>query len=66
MKINTFRINTLLAKQGLTQAELARRAGMTKQATCALIQRGTCEPRTAGKIASALNIDVEELIQKED
>lgn len=66
MKINSFRINSLLAKQGLTQAELARRAGMTKQATCALIRRGTCEPRTAGKIASALNIDVEELIQKED
>ncbi len=65
MKINSFLINAQLARQGMTQTELARRSKTTRQAMSNLIRRGTCEPRTAGKIAKALNIDVEELILKE-
>lgn len=66
MKVNSFRINTHLARQGLTQAELAKRSGTTRQALSTLIRRGTCEPRTAGKIAAALNIPVEDLILCEE
>lgn len=65
MRINSFRINAQLARQGMTQSELAKKTGMTRQATSTLIRRGSCEPRTAGKIAAALNIDVEDLIVKE-
>ena len=65
MKINSFRIITHLAKQGMTQGELAKQAGTTRQALSTLIQRGTCEPRTIGKIANALGVDVEELIEHE-
>lgn len=65
MRINTRSINLLLARQSITKSELAKRSGLTKQATCQLIKRGTCEPRTAGKIARALGVDVEELIEHE-
>lgn len=65
MRINSFRIHAQLARQNMTQTELAKRAGTTRQAMSTLIRRGSCEPRTAGKIAAALNIDVEELIIKE-
>lgn len=65
MRINSFRINAQLARQGMTQSELAKKAGMTRQATSTLIRRGSCEPRTAGRIARALNVDVEDLIVKE-
>lgn len=65
MKINSFLINAQLARQGMTQSELARRSETTRQAMSNLIRRGTCEPRTAGKIAKALNVEVEELIVRE-
>ena len=66
MRINSFRINAQLARQGMTQSELAKKAGTTRQALSTLIRRGTCEPRTAGRIAAALGVDVEELIDRED
>ena len=63
MKINTHKINVLLAKKGLTQTALAELSGMTRQNVCAILNRGTCYPVSAGKIARALGVDVEELLE---
>lgn len=65
LKINSHHIYTQLARQGITQLDLAKRSNTTQQAISMILRRGSCEPRTAGKIARALNVDVDELIMKE-
>ena len=65
MKINSFQINAQLARKNMTRIELAKKSGILPQNISTIINRGSCEPRTAGKIARALNVDVEDLIVKE-
>ena len=65
MKINAIAVEVLLAKKGLTKTEMAAKATLTKQAVSTILSRGTCEPKTLGKIAAALEVDAAELIAKE-
>lgn len=65
MTINTTRIETMLAEQGMTKAELAARCGVSRQNFSTIIRRGTCEPKTAGKLAAGLGVPVTEIIEKE-
>ena len=62
MKVNAIKIESLLAVQGLTKTELAKKAGMSRQNVSTVVRRGTCEPRTAGKLASALGVDIADII----
>ena len=66
MRIATQKINIALAKKGLTRSDLAKRAQMSRQNISTILTRGTCEPRTLGKLALALEVDVEDLIAKEN
>lgn len=63
MKVNAIKIESLLAVQGLTKTELAKKAGMSRQNVSTVVRRGTCEPRTAGKLASALGVDIADIIE---
>ena len=65
MKVNAIKIESLLAVQGLTKTELAKKAGMSRQNVSTVVRRGTCEPRTAGKLACALGVDVSDIIESE-
>jgi len=65
VRINAIAVEVLLAKKGLTKTEMAAKATLTKQAVSTILNRGTCEPKTLGKIASALEVDVSELVAKE-
>lgn len=65
MTINTRRIETLLAERGMTKAALSDRCGISRQNVSTIIRRGTCEPRTAGKLAAGLGVPVAEIIDKE-
>lgn len=65
MKINVSKIKAILAERSMTRAELASACGMCRQNVSTILTRGTCEPKTAGKIAKGLGIPVEE-IMKED
>lgn len=65
MKISVLKIETLLAEKNMTKADLANRCGISRQNVSTLIRRGTCEPRTAGKLASGLGVEVREIIEKE-
>ncbi len=62
MKLNKIKLDLLQAEKGLTGAELARKAGMSRQTFSTIRQRGTCTPITAGKIAHALGVPVESLL----
>lgn len=66
MRINAIAIEVLLAKKDMTKADMAAKSTLTKQAVSTILRRGTCEPKTLGKIAAALEVDVEQLIAKEE
>lgn len=65
MIINATKIETLLAERGMTKAALADACGISRQNVSTIVRRGTCEPKTAGKLAMGLNVPVSEII-KED
>jgi plasmid maintenance system antidote protein VapI len=65
MNISASKIDIFLAKRGMTKAELAEGIGLHRQNISTILRRGTCEPRTAGKLAAGLGVSVEEIIAKE-
>lgn len=64
MTINTTRIETTLAERGLTKAAYAAKCGISRQNVSTIIRRGTCEPKTAGKLAAGLGIPVADIIKE--
>ena len=65
MTINTQRIETMLAERGLTKTAYAEKCGISRQNVSTIIRRGTCEPKTAGKLAAGLGVPVADIIMKE-
>lgn len=66
MKLDVKNINFLMAEQEISQAELAERCGVMRQNIHAILNRGTCLPKTAGKLAKALGVNVREIVKEED
>lgn len=66
MKIDMKKIDLLMAKKCLSSEQLSKVTGVS-QVSIARFRKGTQEPRpkTVGKIAKALNVSVEELIEYE-
>lgn len=64
MTINTQRIETRLAELGLTKKAYAENCGISRQNVSTIIRRGTCEPKTAGKLAAGLGVPVAEIIKE--
>lgn len=64
MTINAQRIETILAERGLTKAAYAANCGISRQNVSTIIRRGTCEPKTAGKLAAGLGVPVADIIDK--
>lgn len=64
MRISAIKIETLLAEQGMTKATLSEKCGISRQNISTIVRRGTCEPKTAGKLAAGLGVGVEDLIER--
>lgn len=65
MKINVMKLNVAMAKACITTNELSNKAELN-YSTLTRIKSGTqANPATIGKIAKALNVNVEELIETE-
>lgn len=62
MIIKPQQIETLLAAQGITKTELSERSGISRQSISTIIRRGTCEPRTAGKLAAGLGVSLTTIV----
>lgn len=62
MKISAIKIETILAERGMTRAALAEQSGISRQNISTIIRRGTCEPKTAGKLAVGLGVNVVDII----
>jgi len=54
-------IRAVLAERGLTQAELARLAGVNRSTVLHVLRGGHCGTDTLEKVAKALEIDISEL-----
>ena len=63
MKISAQRIDTILADRGMTKVALAESSGISRQNISTIIRRGTCEPRTAGKLASGLGVPLSDILE---
>lgn len=63
MNVNGMKIEVLLAKAGITKTEPANRCGVSRQNISTIVKRGTCEPRTLGKLAAGLCVSVSELTE---
>lgn len=64
MNISAVKIETLLAEQGVTRTALAELCGISRQNISTIIRRGTCEPRTAGKLAAGLGVNVSDILDE--
>ena len=65
MRIDTNKVQILLAEQELSKADLAAKSGICRQNISIILGRGTCAPVTAGKIAKALDIPGAEIVKEE-
>ena len=64
MKLDVMKIVRILAEQGMTKAELAARSGVSRQQISTIMGRGTCTPKTAGKLAAGLGISVSDIMKE--
>ncbi len=64
MNIKVQRIETMMAERGLTKKALAESCGISAQSVSTIIRRGTCEPKTAGKLAAGLGVPVADIIKE--
>ena len=65
MKINTVIVTRMLAEKGMTNTNLAENSGICRQNISIIMGRGTCTPKTAGKIAKGLGVSVSEIMKEE-
>lgn len=64
MTINAQRAETKLAELGWTKKQLASVCGISAQNISTVLRRGTCTPKTAGKLAQGLGVPVSDIIKE--
>ena len=62
LKIDGWKIKKCLANKRMSRTELCRLTGISQGNFTVMQKRGTVLPKTAGLIADALGVDVEEIL----
>lgn len=65
MRLNTTKIALILADREMTRSALADMCGISRQNISTILTRGTCEPKTVGKLAKGLGIEPAEIVKEE-
>lgn len=66
MKLDRTQLDIAVANAGVpSHRQLAQRVGCSAQNLSVILNRGSCKPATAGKIAAALGVSVESIVRKE-
>lgn len=66
MKLDRTQLDIAVANAGVpSYRQLAQRVGCSAQNLSVILNRGSCKPATAGKIAAALGVPVERIARKE-
>lgn len=63
MTIDRHKVDNILARKNWTVAELARKYGASRNRLYIILGSKTILPKTAGKLAKALEVDVTEIIE---
>ena len=62
MRISTDKVEMILAEKQMSKTALSESSGISRQTISTIIQRGTCKPITAGRIAAGLGVTVETIL----
>ncbi len=65
MRINKAKINLILADKRITVSELCNSAGINRTRYYTILNSRNILPKTAGKIADMLGVNVSEIIEEE-
>lgn len=65
MKANKVKFAIQFVKTGLTLKLIAKQAGITRQTISAVKNGKNCYPSTIEKVASALGVDVKDILEEE-
>ena len=65
MKLDVFAIKLIIAESELSIASMAEKIGCDRTGLSTILRRGTCTPKTAGKIAHALGVSVADIVIRE-
>lgn len=63
MNVDVSKIEAKLAEKNMTKATLAARSGISRQSVSTILGRGSCEPRTAGRLAAGLGVQVADILK---
>lgn len=63
VRLNRTKVSLLMAKQLISQASLAMKAGISRQTMSAVMNGRNCRPELLGKISKALGVEPEEIIE---
>lgn len=63
MKVSKKKVEIALATNCMNPYELCKKAEIQQQTYRRMISDGDCKPATVGKIAKALNVKVEDLVE---
>ncbi len=63
MNIDTMKAEIVLAEKGMTKGELSAKSGISRQNLSAILKRGVCTPKTAGKLAAGLGVPVVDIME---
>lgn len=63
MNINGTKLELLTAANGMTFSKLSELSGISRQSISTIKMRGTCSAKSLVKLACALGVDVEELME---
>ena len=64
MHLDTNKIKLIMARKKICVSDIASRCGVTKQRISCIFNNVNVTPRTAGRIADALEVDVTEIIEQ--
>lgn len=63
MRLNRLKVQLIMAKLGVNQASVAAKAGISRQTMSAVMNGRNCRPDLLGKIAKALGVEPEKIIE---
>lgn len=64
MNINVLKVQILMGKSEMTINQLAEKCHVSRQTISNMTVRRSCSPITACKIATALGVDMEEIVSE--
>lgn len=65
MILNVFTIKLIMAEREMSNKDLANKMGSDNNNLYRVLKNGRCNPKTAGKIAHALGVHVEDIVVQE-